>query len=52
MVGFGEPETVTVGALESGEGCVELGVVFAGRTVNREEVEYISPWVELMKRRK
>lgn len=52
MVGFGDPLTVTVAAEESGEGCEPLTVALAARMVNREEVEYIIPCVELRKRRK
>jgi len=51
-VGFGGPDTVTVGADGFGEGCEPLAGVLAGRMVKREDVEYMIPWVELMKRRK
>jgi hypothetical protein len=52
MVGFGAPLTVTVAADPSGEGCDPLTAALAARMVNREEVEYIIPCVELRKRRK
>jgi len=54
FVGFGLPLTVTVGAEPSGDGCDEFAKeeLEALRMVNREEVEYITPCVELRKRRK
>jgi len=51
-VGFGDPLTVTVGALLSGWGCVAFGGVPAARTVKLDDVLYMRPCVELMKRRK
>jgi len=51
-VGFGDPLTVTVGAAPSTEGCVALACVPDGRMVKREDVLYMRPCVELMKRRK
>jgi len=52
MVGFGDPETVTVGDAGSGDGCDPFTVALAARIVNRDEVEYMIPCVEFKKRRK
>lgn len=50
-VGFGEPETVTVGALATGD--VEFADVDPdARIVKRGETAYMTPCVELRKRRK
>jgi len=53
-VGFGAPLTVTVAALESGDGWLALGDTDAegARIVKRGDVAYMIPCVELMKRRK
>lgn len=49
-VGFGEPDTVTVGALAMGE--VELADVAPwARMVKRGEIPYMTPCVELRKSR-
>lgn len=51
-MGFGPLVTVTVGAEGLGEGCEEFTEEELEAMVNRAEVEYITPCVELMKRRK
>jgi len=51
-VGLGVPLTVTVGRPRTGEGGAEEGVDDAARTVNWLDVAYMTPIVELMKRRK
>lgn len=51
-VGIGVPLTVTVGTLLAGEEAVTEGVESAARTVNGLESVYISPMVELIKRKK
>lgn len=51
-VGFGDPLTVIVGALLSGWGCVAFGEVPVESTVKLDDVLYMRPCVELMKRRK
>lgn len=53
-MGFGAPLTVTVAALESGDGWLALGDTDAegARIVKRGDVAYMIPCVELMKRRK
>jgi len=51
-VGLGPPLTVTVGTPATGEGGVAEGVADAARIANWGDVAYITPMVELMKRRK
>jgi len=52
MVGFGLPLTVTVGTPAAGLALVPVGEAEEARTVKREDVACITPWVELMKIRK
>jgi hypothetical protein len=51
-VGLGGPLAVKVKSAEVGDGTVSFTGYDAGRIVNRWEVEYRIPCVELMKTRK